>query len=258
EWVLSWAIGLGELPAPASVAPAAASTLYDQIEQTASELRTQRWNVPGSKALDIAKQTLLELRSQDPIPALDVMCNLDLVNQGLAARLLGLIDTLAQVLAAEGRIPTAAVLWHLPAQTIADIAHLRVPKLAPSHRFGMGSWEPMLFELICAAGTPYRAVAVVAGRGAGLLRPIQRLQDMESFKPREIVAALNPLNNLSPLLWSAPGVVTLHGGRGAHVFEVAGALSVPSLCNVGVDPKTLCEGALAAVDGTNATLWLLA
>jgi hypothetical protein len=64
------------------------------------------------------------------------------------------------------------------------------------------------------------------------VRLIRSAADAERFVPREVMAAVYPLNNLAPLLWDAAAVVTIGGSPGAHVFEVATALGVPAVCGV--------------------------
>jgi phosphohistidine swiveling domain-containing protein len=61
---------------------------------------------------------------------------------------------------------------------------------------------------------------------------------------------------VAPLLLNAAGLVVAEGSVGAHVFEVARSLGVPSV--VGVDVPEGFDGALAAVDGEAGTVWVLA
>ena len=226
--------------------------------RAAAELVAQRWRATAGEAMDEARRTLTQLRSSEPLGALDKMTRLGDVDPVAAGELLGLIQRLGAELASEGRIPSASVARHLSVELLDDLTSGRMPKLPPSRRFGMGKWEPLLYDVVSATGIPVAAMAVVGGRGAGRLRMIRGLQDLDTFEPREILGSVYPMNNLSPLLWQASAVFTLRGGSGAHAFEVADALGVPAICNAEHNEfDSVPGGTLVALDGDAGVLWLL-
>ncbi|HEY5578745.1 MAG TPA: PEP-utilizing enzyme, partial [Acidimicrobiia bacterium] len=99
--------------------------------------------------------------------------------------------------------------------------------------------------------------AASGGVGAGRLCVVQGVEDLSTFRPRDVVAAPYPVPGLAPLLWHAAGLVTFAGSPEAHLFEVARSLGVPG---VAACPLRLAQGGgltLAAVDGSAGRAHLL-
>jgi phosphohistidine swiveling domain-containing protein len=256
--VLPWAVGLEQLP-PA--APPAGDPDPQQLlaaaRSLALDLVGERW--PNAAA---AEDVLAGLRGADPTGALD---RLDLAappDLDRGGQVLGLLDRLAAVLAEGGAIPRPATLSHLDLEEVARLCH---GSAGPTGRLGRGRWEPFLVSTVSQLGVTIRGTGVVRGSGAGRLRLIRTPDDVASFRPREIVVATYPINNLAPLLWEAAAVVSLGGGPGAHLFEVAGSLGVPAVCGAALERAidaplaALAEAShLGAVDGATGSVAVLA
>jgi len=132
-------------------------------------------------------------------------------------------------------------------------------------RQGMTRWEPALFRIVSSRGERWTGDSAAPGWGAGRIRLIRDADDAAYFRPREVVAAMYPLNNLAPLLWEAAGVVTVGGSPGAHLFEVAAWLGLPAVCGVDIEAATglsldrlrASHAFLGAVDGDGGGLSVL-
>jgi hypothetical protein len=134
--------------------------------------------------------------------------------------------------------------WYL---TMSDVNSVLGGGTRPmAARVGIGQWEPFVAAVVLANGRQQQGTPASSGVGAG---PTSRIDDMhpaDTFRPRHVVAAPQPVPGLAPTLWDAAGLVTASGSPAAHLFESARALGVPAVC--GVD---LPEGAsqLVGVDG---------
>ncbi len=258
--VLPWALGLARLPAPETPAPGLdPQRLWERARRAASRLVAQRWDDPSEP-----QRVLASLRGPDPGATLDRISASAPPDQRLAADVLGALDRLAVVLAERGAITKPSTLRHLPLGAIERLVSRGHESTEASARFGVGRWEPFLYGSVAALGTSVEGDAVVAGTGAGVLRLVGDADDASRFGPREIVVAVYPVNNLAPLLWEAAAIVTVAGGRGAHLFEVAASLGVPAVCGADVAaafgaPLEDIDAAirLGAVDGTTGTVSVL-
>ncbi len=259
--VLPWAIGVSELPAPELPPPDAdPQRLWDRARRAASHLAAQRWRDAADP-----QRVLASLRGPDPAAALDRIPAPALGDGRLAADLLGTLDRLAAVLAERGAIPKPSTLRHLALGAIDELVRRGREASGAPVRVGVGRWEPFLYGAVSALGTSVSGDAVVAGTGGGVLRLVGDENDAARFGPREIIVAAYPVTNLAPLLWEAAAIVTVGGGRGAHLFEVAASLGVPAVCGADVAaalgaPLECLEAAmrLGAVDGTTGTVSVLA
>jgi hypothetical protein len=115
----------------------------------------------------------------------------------------------------------------------------------PSPRKGVGRWEPFVAAVVLSAGTTYEGTPASAGFGAGIVH-----RGQTAFLPRSVIAALEPVPNLAPLLWDAAAIVTETGSPAAHLFESARALRVPAVCGVAIPPGEQ----IVAVDGHNGVV----
>jgi phosphohistidine swiveling domain-containing protein len=74
--------------------------------------------------------------------------------------------------------------------------------------------------------------------------------------PRDVLVTALPLPHLAPLLWHSAALVSAGGSSGAHLFEVARSLGVPSV--IGVDATVVGgPGSLIPVDGDAGVVWIL-
>ena len=159
---------------------------------------------------------------------------------------------LAVALAHSGRIPHPGWMWYLDPDSLGEPGN---PKEKASRRIGVTTWDPFIYEVITNQGDAVTGYPVAPGWGVGRLRWVDTAEEAARSSPREVITAAQPLNNLAPLLWDAAGLVTIGGGPGAHLFEVAGWLGVPAVC--GVDLTGLSGTLMAAVDGDSGRISLL-
>ena len=68
-------------------------------------------------------------------------------------------------------------------------------------------------------------------------------------QPRDIIVTQYPLQNFSPLLWDAAGIVTVGGAPTAHLFEVARSLTVPAVINCPIAQIVKAGPRLGMLDG---------
>jgi hypothetical protein len=153
---------------------------------------------------------------------------------------------------------------HDPA-ALVDRIRDEVEQRAATGRSGISRWEPALFELVSGTGAESVGTPAAGGWGAGELRLVRDGSDAGRVRPRQVIAAVYPLNNLAPLLWDAAGLVTAGGSPGAHLFEVAAWLGLPAVCGIGLEEATgltldelrATRSLVAAVDGSAGTIAVL-
>ena len=100
-----------------------------------------------------------------------------------------------------------------------------------SGRRGLDRWEPVLAGVVALQGEVHEGEPSVGGIGAGRMVWIGNSKDTSHVRPRDIIVTQYPLQNYSPLLWDAAGVITIGGAPTAHLFEVARSLTVPAVIN---------------------------
>ena len=262
--VVSWGLG-SSLPQPVAVSPhKSLIEIYDTAVALADSLRTTRWGA-AQAGLSGGLPTVLTRPQHDSANSLDELFNDAGLDKKKASELLGLLDALGRRLADEGRIAAPGWLWHLDTRSLEAAVRGEDGRYDPATRVGVSRTEPFLYGAVSAGGVGVKGRAAAPGWGAGRLRMVRNAADTQSVLPREVVAAVYPLNNLAPLLWNAAGVITTGGSPGAHLFEVASWLGVPAVC--GVDLESLFGAtldvassepmALAAVDGDQGIAWLV-
>lgn len=151
-----------------------------------------------------------------------------------------------------------------PAELVRQ-AEEEAERRQPAGRFGLTRPEPALFETVSILGVRCDGTAAAGGWGAGRIHFVRDGEDAARLRPRQILAAVYPLNNLAPLLWDAAGLVTLGGSPGAHVFEVAAWLGLPAVCGVdletaagvSLDELRASRSFVGAVDGDGGAVTVL-
>ena len=98
-------------------------------------------------------------------------------------------------------------------------------------RRGLDRWEPVLAGVVALQGEVHEGEPSVGGVGAGRMIWVGNSKDTSHVRPRDILVTQYPLQNYSPLLWDAAGVITIGGAPTAHLFEVARSLTVPAVIN---------------------------
>ena len=112
-----------------------------------------------------------------------------------------------------------------------------------------------------SVGAEHQGVPASPGVGCGRLCFIAGPDEVDGFRPRDVIVTTNPVPNLAPLLWDAAGLVTTSGSPAAHLFESARSLKVPAVCSVDVSNSLELDLALAtgqfavAVDGSRGLVF---
>lgn len=197
-----------------------------QARELSAELTSAAWNEPFERALAQAEHVLRRMRSDRPNESIDVLRGLDPVDAGVAARLLGIVEFL------EGTDTT-------------------------SGRRGMGRWEPVLAGVLALQGEVYEGEPSVGGVGAGRMVWLDSSKRTEDVRPRDILVTQYPLQNYSPLLWDAAGLITIGGAPTAHLFEVARSLTVPAVINCPIAEIVRAGPCLGMLDGAAGRVSIL-
>ena len=254
--VLPWALGADDVThwdgaaRPSRVADAASA--IGEARALAADLAAQVWRVPppeaGDRAADVAR-LLLQGRVTDGLRAIAGLQEPDPTD---AARIVGLVQLVGELLAVAGVLPSPLLIWRLTGEEL-DRAIAGTP---PALRIGPGRWEPFVAEVVRARGRGTMTALVSPGVGAGRLHLLRDLRSIGRPGPRSVLAAALPLPHLAPLLWHSAALVTAGGTSGAHLFEVARSLGVPAV--IGADLDVLgSAGSLVAVDGDSGVVSVL-
>jgi phosphohistidine swiveling domain-containing protein len=154
------------------------------------------------------------------------------------------VASVGEALATRGALPSGSLVWR---HTVKELECLIAGGLVAPRR-GPDRWEPFVAEVIRARGRRTEGTGVVGGIGAGRAHIVPSLGSIGRPSPRLVLMAQHPLPQLSPLLWHCAGLVAASGSTGAHLFEVARSLGVPTV--VGVHgAEAVAEASLVAVDG---------
>ena len=219
ELVLGWLsvapTGLEALPyTPAGDRDA----VLNEARQIAAALTAQAWGKPEPQALAQADLVLRRMRSDRPNESIDALRELHPVDLGMAQKLLGMVE------------------------------YLIATDIAPPRR-GLGRWEPVLAGVLALQGDVYEGEPSVGGVGAGRMVWLDSSKQTGHVQPRDIIVTQYPLQNFSPLLWDAAGIVTVGGAPTAHLFEVARSLTVPAVINCPVAELVKAGPCLGMLDG---------
>jgi hypothetical protein len=225
----------------------------------ATALTAHAWGLSEPIAVARAAAVLRQLRGSHPDRALEVLFGLARPDHRQAAEILSLLGV-----AQQGRGQSA---WHLPLRQFEDLlrdegASKRPSSLYERVRIGADRWEPFQALVVQSFGEVHAGTPASPGAGCGRLCFIDRADQVELFRPRDVVFTTQPVPNLAPLLWDAAGLVTLSGGPGAHLFEAARSLNVPAVCGIGssfigdTSAATLTGRHMVAVDGDNGRIHL--
>jgi len=227
ELILGWRTGapfdLEPIPFEGSTGRA---DLIAEARVIAHELTAQAWDEPAADAIAHAELVLRRMRTDRPNESIDALRDLSAVDIDLAARLLGMFDYLADTETEVGRR-------------------------------GMGRWEPVLAGVIALQGEAHEGEPSVGGIGAGRLVWLDSSKLTGHVKPRDIIVTQYPLQNFSPLLWDAAGIITVGGSPTAHLFEVARSLTVPAVINCPIADIVKAGPVLGMLDGDAGRVALL-
>jgi hypothetical protein len=197
-----------------------------EARRLAAALTSQAWDEPEEMALSHATLVLRRMRSDRPNESIDVLRELKPVDEIMAARLLGMVDYLE----AKGATPG---------------------------RRGIGRWEPVLAGVLALQGEVHEGDPSVGGIGAGRMVWVDGSKQTGHVRPRDIIVTQYPLQNFSPLLWDAAGLITVGGAPTAHLFEVARSLTVPAVINCPIAEIVKAGPCLGMLDGDAGRVALL-
>ena len=192
--------------------------VLDEAREIAATLTAQAWGKPAHRALAQAELVLRRMRSDRPNESIEALRELNPINRTLAEKLLGMVEYLMRTDAAPGRR-------------------------------GMGRWEPVLAGVLALQGDVYEGDPGVGGVGAGRMVWLDSSKQTGHVQPRDIIVTQYPLQNFSPLLWDAAGIVTVGGAPTAHLFEVARSLTVPAVINCPIAQVIKAGPRLGMLDG---------
>ena len=181
-------------------------------------LTAQAWDEPADEATADAALVLRRMRSDRPNESIDALRELRPVDEQLASRVLGMAD-------------------HL----IATEPH--------ASRRGLDRWEPVLAGVLALQGEVHEGEPAVDGIGAGRMVWVGGSTQTAEVRPRDIIVTQYPLQNYSPLLWDAAGIVTIGGAPTAHLLEVARSLTVPAVINCSIAERVRDGPRLGMIDG---------
>ena len=219
ELVLGWlSAAPADLEASAYTPTGDRDAVLDEARKIAATLVAQAWGKPEQQALAQAELVLRRMRSDRPNESIDALRELQPVDPALAQKLLGIVE------------------------------HLMATDVAPPRR-GMGRWEPVLAGVLALQGEIYEGEPSVGGVGAGRMVWLDSSKQTGHVQPRDIIVTQYPLQNFSPLLWDAAGIVTVGGAPTAHLFEVARSLTVPAVISCPIAEIVKSGPRLGMLDG---------
>lgn len=226
ELVLGWRSAAPNVAAAPFTPTGNRDETHTQARSMAAALLAQAWGESEDDAIAHADLVLRRMRSDRPNESIDVLRDLNAIDEDLAAELLGITD-------------------HLVATEVR------------TGRQGLDRWEPVLAGVVALQGEVHEGEPSVGGVGAGRLVWIGNSKDTSHVRPRDIIVTQYPLQNYSPLLWDAAGVITIGGAPTAHLFEVARSLTVPAVINCPI-AEIVKEGpVLGMLDGDAGRVALL-
>ena len=219
ELVLGWrSAAPADLAASAYTPTGDRNAVLDEARQIAATLTAQAWGKPEHQALAQAGLVLRRMRSDRPNESIDALRELQPVDLALAQNLLGMVE------------------------------YLMATDVAPPRR-GIGRWEPVLAGVLALQGDVHEGEPGVGGVGAGRMVWIDISKQTGHVQPRDIIVTQYPLQNFSPLLWDAAGIVTVGGAPTAHLLEVARSLTVPAVINCPISHIVKAGPRLGMLDG---------
>jgi hypothetical protein len=203
-------------------------------QREAALLTAETWQMPEPMAAARAAAVLRQARGNHPEPALNCLAGLRIPDKERAVRVLHLL-AIVQSAIDDGRPGGSRWIWHQPIDRLESILRgetQRDARQSSIKRIGIDRWEPFQAAVVESFGTEHQGAPASPGVGCGRLCYIAGPEQVDDFRPRDIVVTTNPVPNLAPLLWDAAGLVTTSGSPAAHLFESARSLKVPAVCSL--------------------------
>ena len=152
-------------------------------------------------------------------------------------------------------ISRSDLVWHLRPEA------LQRGQVERLDRVGFDRWEPFTTAVVGLSGSSVTGASAAPGVASGRMCIVLDTEDLEKFRPRDVLVSTHPVPNLAPLLWDAAAVVTTGGSPAAHLFESARALAIPAVSGARIEEiigRDLQEPGqrdmVLAVDGSNGTV----
>ena len=228
EVILPWAILIADdsIPDESETLRIAPEEAREDARLLARRIVAHVWNLPGERAYRAAMQAVEAVRSGNAGEAL-----LERIVRGAK------VDR---------------------KQTARLVALLRAAERGGASP-GRDRWEPFIFATAHAYGERRPAASVIEGIGAGRARYVDVPEAAPAEFDRRVLVIQRPLNTFAPLLWNAAGLVTIGGGAGAHLMEIARSLAVPTVMRCRLDDliATGADNFLLGVDGNEGCVSVL-
>ncbi len=228
EVILPWAILIADdsIPDESETLRIAPEEAREDARLLARRIVAHVWNLPGERAYRAAMQAVEAVRSGNAGEAL-----LERIVRGAE------VDR---------------------KQTARLVALLRAAERGGASP-GRDRWEPFIFATAHAYGERRPAASVIEGIGAGRARYVDVPEAAPAEFDRRVLVIQRPLNTFAPLLWNAAGLVTIGGGAGAHLMEIARSLAVPTVMRCRLDDliATGADNFLLGVDGNEGCVSVL-
>jgi pyruvate,water dikinase len=241
-WVLPWA--LGGMPEPGPVASRPPKAAAREATELCAQLASDVWQLPPKLALEAAREHIKALRGPNPVSALARVRRLCPPDATVGGRLLSLVAMVRMGMVEAGAAADPDSAWYLMMGDVGSV--LGGGTRQPAARVGIGQWEPFVAAVVLANGRQRQGTPASSGVGAGPASRIDDVNPPDTFRPRHVVAAPQPVPALASMLWDAAGLVTTSGSSAAHLFESARALGVPAVCGVTLSSG---ESEILGVDG---------
>ena len=232
-------------------------------QREAALLTAETWRMPEPMAAARAASVLRQARGSHPERALDCLAALRIPDRDRALLVLQRLEQVQKAID-DCRPGGSRWLWHQSIGRVESIlrGETRRDGLQSSiERIGVDRWEPFQAAVVESFGTKHQGAPASPGVGSGRLCYVAGPEQVDEFRPRDIVVATNPVPNLAPLLWDAAGLVTTSGSPAAHLFEAARSLNVPAVCSVdlagppGMDLTAATGRFAVAIDGSRGVVF---
>jgi len=244
-FLLPWAAAAE--PVEAAVVTAPDEALLQRSGELAAALSAQVCAAVGHDRTAISDALVAGDRS-----VINALARMSL-DASMAAELLGCIDALGTAFHRRGLLGDPRTIWWQTSDWI-EAAALGRPCLRPANDRPLDLWGDVLYAAVVAQGAPAAAVGVADGRTVGRALRVDAPDAAGERVLGRVLVVRDPVSSVAPLLWRASGLLSLSGGPGAHLFEVARSLHVPAV--VAPEAGDITDGTIVAVDGSAGELWV--
>lgn len=173
------------------------------------------------------------------------------LDPGTVGRLIGAIDGIGSAMATRGLLEDPAeIWWQDPSWVEAAVASRQ---RRPAAAWVPDRWTDLIFSVVAHNGAVYGGQAAAAGRATGRAAFIERPDEADTVRARDILVVDDPRPEFAPLLWTVAGVVSRDGDAAAHLFEVARSRRIPAVAGIGA--CSVEAGDAMAIHGDAGDTW---